>query len=177
MPSWRPQTETSRARRAKLDYYDLGPNRSLDALVDLYRTRHIQGIQVPSRHRNTLGIWSSEHRWLDYVAQRDREEEMARRQAKVEEIKEMGRRHVQLALALQGKAAERLREIPSGEMTWPQVLAAVVEGAKLERLTRGEPTEITEQRVKELLFAVIDELPPERRAEAASLLFAGNTDD
>jgi hypothetical protein len=58
----------------------------------------------------------------------------------------MGERHAKLAVALQEKAVQRLRAMKLEELSSSDLLRYAIEAAKLERLARGEPESIQEQR-------------------------------
>jgi hypothetical protein len=58
----------------------------------------------------------------------------------------MAERHATMAMGLQRKALERLQKMPADELAASDVLRYLVEAAKLERLARGEPEEVQEQR-------------------------------
>jgi hypothetical protein len=58
-----------------------------------------------------------------------------------EEVIKMNQRHVELAMALQSKAARRLQEIDPDKIAARDILQYMIEAAKLERLARGETTE------------------------------------
>jgi len=58
----------------------------------------------------------------------------------------MRERHAREALALQQKALERLKRMDPEELSPGDVLRYFVEAAKLERISRGEPETIQEQR-------------------------------
>ncbi len=59
--------ETPNAQRAFLDYYALGPERSLPKLEAEYRRRSGGGQQVPTKRRRTLEGWSAEHNWQERI--------------------------------------------------------------------------------------------------------------
>jgi len=54
----------------------------------------------------------------------------------------MVERHTKEAMALQQKALERLKSLDPNELSTRDVLNYLMEAMKLERLSRGEPTEI-----------------------------------
>ena len=53
----------------------------------------------------------------------------------------MHKRHLTLSMALQTKAAEKLKVLEGKTMRTRDAIQAIGQGTKLERLTRGEPTE------------------------------------
>jgi hypothetical protein len=68
------------------------------------------------------------------------------REAQEQARREMGQRHAQVALALQEKAILRLKAMSPEELSSSDLIRYFVEAAKLERLSRGEPDSIEEQR-------------------------------
>jgi hypothetical protein len=68
------------------------------------------------------------------------------REAQEQARREMGQRHAEVALALQEKAISRLKAMSPEELSSSDLIRYLVEAAKLERLSRGEPDTIEEQR-------------------------------
>jgi hypothetical protein len=133
--------EETRHRLAFDLYVRMGAGRSLDKLRQaLKNDPSLLGLKrAPSL--STLEAWSSAFHWqgrlLDVerqAAQRDREEQ-------VKALQEMSQRHAREGLALQQKGIERLRELPPGELAAADAIRAVIEGVRLERLSRGVPTD------------------------------------
>lgn len=134
--------ESTRAYSAFLVYRDLGPQRSLRKASEIIYPRY--------RQRGTTGppgrivLWSGQFKWhqraeaWDAYLRRLKEDEERRA------IKEMAERHARAAVGFQQKALERLLAMKPGELKPKEVLAFFIEAAKLERLSRGEPTERTE---------------------------------
>lgn len=73
--------EIAKAKKAKSDYYHMGPQRSLQKLWEQYRQS--PGDEVPTRRLATLRKWSTVHNWQTYVV--DKDAEIAK--AQFEEIK------------------------------------------------------------------------------------------
>lgn len=130
--------ESSKAYAAFCVYRDLGPERSLEkALQNLSK----------KRAKWQLWQWSSKHNWVarcqaydDYIERRKREE-------KEKAILEMAERHARLAVAFQQKVVERLRELDPYQLSPSDLVKWLDVATKLERLSRGEPTEIGKQEV------------------------------
>lgn len=89
----------------------------------------------------TLYEWSRRFHWQDRIAGLEREAKRADDQARVSAMKEMYDRQGKEALLLQQKGAEWLATMAAGDATPEAAIRAVVEGARLERLARGEPTD------------------------------------
>lgn len=112
------------------------------------------------KSRQFLGQWSSKWEWVArchaYDAWRDRQA----RAAEAAAVKAMRERHIQMAMSFQGAAALALNKIIAAEKTLgpdgkpgpltlkPSEVKDLAElGVKLERLNRGEPEAIVEERV------------------------------
>lgn len=63
--------ESNKARQAFEDYFNLGAGRSIDKLVQKYNEPSTKS--PPTKHRATIGKWSSAHNWQQRVAERDAE--------------------------------------------------------------------------------------------------------
>lgn len=73
----------------------------------------------------------------DYMNEKVREEQEA-------DIIRMRKVHAQIAQSMVTKAAKRLLTIPDEELSVSDIVKMVDIGVKIERLSRGEPTESTE---------------------------------
>lgn len=62
------------------------------------------------------------------------------------ELRQMRERHAQMAVTLQAKALEALRGFQPSDLSPHDALRFLIEAAKLERLSRGEPDQVVEQR-------------------------------
>jgi len=136
--------ETTPAFDAFARYRDMGPERSLGKVAkELAKSTVI------------VGRWSSRWGWVvraaDYDAYMDREKVKASRQA----IIDMNNRHVGLATSIQTqvaavlhKHADALKDDPTATMELsPDQLARLLDvSTRLERMARGAPTEIVEER-------------------------------
>lgn len=148
--SWeRQHNETDSAWDAFVVYRDLGP-----AKRSLAEVGRVQG-----KHRRNYFDWSSDWSWVrrcaDYDAWMDRQTKLA----EIEAIRDMKRRHVELALELQEAAKLGLKKLietqkaiagdPEAEPLNPKGIKELAElGAKLERLSRGEPDAIEVARIE-----------------------------
>jgi hypothetical protein len=83
--------ETTRAYRAKKDYLAMGPGRSLEKLLALYRARNENGMgTAPTLRKATLAHWSGRWGWSresalydDFQSDRLLEQEMEERRAEL----------------------------------------------------------------------------------------------
>lgn len=130
--------ETTKHRDAFNLYYEMGAGRTLENLA----------AQLSSMDRQvtirTLYEWSRQLHWQNRLADIEREARVAEDQARIQAIREMQERHAKEALLLQQTGMEWLTSIPEGRLTPDAAIRALVEGARLERLARGEATERTE---------------------------------
>jgi len=113
-------------------------------------TAQIHGDDYRDSQRRTIEKYSSRNNWVERVRAWDLERDRASRQAELEAIAEMRRKHIEESRALQHVAVQsllRLREEierdPNRKLTPGMILRYITAGAQMERLTRGEPTEIT----------------------------------
>ncbi len=89
----------------------------------------------------TIYEWSRLHHWQHQIAAMEQEAKQAEHEARIAALKEMYERQAKEALLLQQKGAEWLAAMGADDATADAAIRAVVEGAKLERLARGEPTD------------------------------------
>jgi len=82
------------------------------------------------------------YNWLERARAYDDYLERKKREEKEKAILEMAERHARLAMAFQQRVAERLREINPSELSPSDMAKWLDVATKLERLSRGEPTEI-----------------------------------
>lgn len=141
--------ETTRHRLAFDLYVRLGADRSLEALHDaLEENPSLIGLKrAPSR--STLEAWSSAFHWQDRLLDLERQATERDREQQLEALQEMAERHAKEGLALQQKGVERLQSLRPEELSPSDAVRALIEGVRLERLARGEPTDRIMQRGEE----------------------------
>lgn len=103
LPDRRP-SDTPRSYAALCDYCAMGPTRSIDKLVQVYTSSGIG--TPPTRHRATLGVWSSAHAWVERAAAYDAAVEAAEEQQR-EKIRAERRKQVE---ELDWESGNALRE-------------------------------------------------------------------
>lgn len=130
--------ESSRAYSVFCEYRDLGPERSLDKLKQKLNK---------SRTKSTLARWSGKYKWVERAKAYDDYIEKKKRREHEKAILEMAERHAKLAVAFQQRIAQRLQEINPEELGPADLVRWLDVATKLERLSRGEPTEIGKQEV------------------------------
>lgn len=121
-------------------YRDMGPSRT-----------HAQVVQRLGRkpgYKGQLQEWSAKYDWVARCEAYDIHMDKLRLQAMEEEIQAMVKRQTHNAMLMQEKALEYLRTRGFPKATLRDVVALMIEGAKLERLNRGEPTENTATKSK-----------------------------
>ena len=133
--------ESTRQREAFNRYWELGAERSVERLHALLSA---EGKAPTTR---TLYEWSSRFHWQNRIGDLERRARDADDEARIVAIREMQERQAREALLLQQKGTEWLAGLESDDIGAEAAIRAVVEGAKLERLVRGEATERTEQGV------------------------------
>jgi hypothetical protein len=157
LPYERQLGESSKAFAAFCIYRDRGPGRTL-----LEACRQFYG--KPTANLRQLETWSTRWNWVSRVKAWDDELDRVNRESQAKARQDMAQRHAQAAMGLQEKAIRRLMSMQSAELAPGDVLRYLIEAAKLERLARGEPEAIHEERQKvsghhEInLFAHIEQL-------------------
>jgi hypothetical protein len=174
-PPWeRYEQEPVRAYAAFCCYRDLGATRSLDEVTrKLYPVRQEAKRALVGR----IGEWSTRWSWVERARAWDDEMDRHNRESQMDMVREMNRRHVGEAKALQAKALEALKKLNAETMTAPEVLRFIVEAAKLERVAVGVPDEV--QQVQHTgpgggPVAVSVEAPPDLNAVAEILMVLSN---
>jgi hypothetical protein len=126
-------------------YRLLGPSRSLLGTLNAERTD--QGL---ARKARVPGAWNRAFegwRWRDRAEAWDEHERHKAKAARVREVEEMNRRHIQEAQALQNKALQRLKDLNLDDLSSTDVLRYLMDATKLERTARGVPETIEERRL------------------------------
>jgi hypothetical protein len=135
--------ETTRQRIAFGLYHRLGPNRSLSRLrEEISESADELGFKrVPSLR--TLKEWSSRLHWQDRIADLETQARRMEEERRIREQREMDELHIKTARAMLRPAIQRLAELDSSEIDLSALPALVREAVRIERLARGEPTEVT----------------------------------
>jgi hypothetical protein len=116
-------------------YWRMGPARSIERL---YAALQVEDAAPGLR---TLSEWSSRYTWQARIARLEREAQQADDEARIQALREMHERHAKEALLLQQKGAEWLAAKSADDASAEASIRAIVEGARMERLARGEPTD------------------------------------
>ena len=130
------------------------------------------GVKVVPLSR--LHEWASKNQWHNRATAYDDHIEEIKRFRQEEEIKEMAARHTREAQLFQDKAIERLKELDINNLKPQDVIRFYEDGVKIERLSRGVPTENIkqEQELKEVKNEISTEAlkNPETRRIASKLI-------
>ena len=161
-------TESTRQRQAFDTYWRLGAERTLR------RLREQLAVEGRAPSLRTLAEWSRRGHWQGRIADLERQAWAADDDARIAAIRAMTERQAKEALLLQQKGTEWLSAMSVEEATPDAAIRAVVDGAKLERLVRGEPTERTDQRTAaEHRLETVSDAELDRLLELAAQPVAG----
>ena len=142
-PWERLENEPVRAYAAFTVYRDLGPTRSYDeATRRIYPNRENADHAVVGR----IIEWSQKWRWAERARLWDDELDKFNRENQMDMIRDMNRRHIGEAKALQIKAMQALNQLRVEDMKPGDVLKFLTEAAKLERTAAGVPEAVSEVR-------------------------------
>ena len=132
-------TESTKAYEAFSIYRDMGRERSLSKVAERLQ-----------KSDTLMGRWSRNFDWVERAAcwddEQDRiEREIAQRE-QAQAIKNMRKRHAEIANAMLIKAAKALKRLPEDEIKPQDVSRMVDVASKLERISRGDVGEVVEER-------------------------------
>lgn len=153
-PWERQDGETPKQFEAFVVYRDMGEERSLQKVANQL-----------AKSRQLLTRWSSANNWVERCTAWDNEQDRILRQEQIKDIKKMRKRHADVASAMITAAAKGLKEIMNHpkEMTPNDVSRLVDVASKLERLSRGDTSEVIEERHGEAVDAVQIYIPDNNR--------------
>ena len=134
-PWERQKNETSKAFEAFCVYRDLGRDRSQE-----------KAAAALGKSRQQMGKWSQVHNWVKRVEAWETEQDRVIRTELTKEIGTMRKKHVDIANAMLIKAARALSKIPDDEIKAGDITRMVEVASKLERLSRGDTSEVIEER-------------------------------
>lgn len=118
---------------------------------DMGIERSIRKVAAKLGKSDTLiGRWSKDNKWVERVTAWDDEQERKEREIAQKEqakaIREMRKKHADLASAMLIKAAKALAKIPDDEIKAGDMTRMVDVASKLERISRGDVGEVVEER-------------------------------
>ena len=134
-PWERQKGESAKAYEAFSEYRDMGASRSLSKVAEKLQ-----------KSGTLIGRWSGNYEGVKRAAAWDAEQDRIARQAQIDEIKKMRKRHADLATAMLVKAAKALQRIPEDEVKASDVSRLVETASKLERISRGDVGDVVEER-------------------------------
>lgn len=134
-PWERQESESTKAYEAFSIYRDMGIQRSLSKVAEKLQ-----------KSFTLIGRWSRTYDWVNRAGKWDDEQNRIAREAQLEEIKKMRKRHADLASAMLIKAAAALKQIPMDEIKAGDISRMVETASKLERLSRGDVGDVIEER-------------------------------
>ncbi len=116
-------------------YRDMGPSRSTTKVAEKL-----------SKSEQLIRRWSAAYDWVKRAGSWDDEQDRKARQAQLDEIVKMRKRHAKLAEDMLFKAAAALNHIPEDEIKAGDVSRMVDIASKLERISRGDVGDVVEER-------------------------------
>lgn len=134
-PWERQDGESTRAYEAFALYRDMGVDRSLRKVA-----------QQLNKSLTIVAKWSTESEWIKRVAAWDAEQDRIARKEQAEAIKKMRKRHAEVASSMIIKAARALNRLKEEEIKPADISRFIEVASKLERLSRGDTSEVIEER-------------------------------
>lgn len=142
LPYERRSNETDPAWQAFVVYRDAGLERS-----------HEKVARALGKSTQLIGRWSRAHQWVKRVRAWDVEIDRRKRLEDLTAIEKMRRRQIDIATKMQTLGLSELEKLTTNaealekENAVPAelILKLIDQGAKLERLNRGEPSDIVQQ--------------------------------
>ena len=138
-PWERQAEETTKAYEAFCIYRDMGRERSIAKVAEKC-----------NKNSSLIGRWSRENDWVKRAAKWDDEQDRIEREIaqkeQAKEIREMRKRHADLAKVMLIKSAKALARIPDDEIKPSDISRMVDVASKLERISRGDVGEVVEER-------------------------------
>jgi len=157
-PWHRQELETARAFHAFMLYRDLLPKgRSLEKVS--------KKLSDNAHYLTHLKRWSSRYDWVNRATLHDEHIAEVRSEAQEQAIIDMAERQAKEGMALQQKGVERLADMAIREMRLRDAIKAIEVGAKLERIARGEPGEITKHEIGPFTQKPLEEMTDEELDE------------
>jgi len=155
LPWERRPDESAQAYEAFSAYRDMGYARSLSSVADQLQKR-----------RELMGRWSRRWQWVERCKLWDREIERQQAAESMDAQRDMREYHARLARLVldsvtkrllgvtgtdeSGNEVEIVKALDPSELSPSEMARLIAEASKLERLSRGEATEITETHGEEL---------------------------
>lgn len=126
-PWERQEGESAKAYEAFQCYLNLGETRS-QRLVS----------EQLSKSRQLISRWSANYQWVERVAAYENDLQRQAHAEAVKKARQMANRHISIAMKMQQKALEALKEMDPREIDPKNLVAFIREATKLERENRTE---------------------------------------
>ena len=127
--------ESAKAFEAFCIYRDMGVSRSARKVSEKL-----------GKSRQLLSRWSAQYSWVDRVDAWDAEQDRLNRIQQQKEIAKMRKKHADLGAVMVGKAVLALSQLKLEEMSASDIARFAIEGTKIERISRGDVSEVIEER-------------------------------
>ncbi len=137
------QDETVHSYTAFMVYRDLGQARSLRKAAEIFYEMN-EPCPPDSPKLRQMKEWSTSRNWQMRVNAWDLTIEREESSERLQQAKDMKRRHAAVASVALSKAAERLRGLNPDNMTPSDAVRMMDMAVKVERLSRGEPDQVRE---------------------------------
>lgn len=122
--------ESAAAWQAFVRYRDMGAGRSTAKVA-----------QALGKSKALMDRWCNRWSWVARAEAWDEELDRQRRDVQARAVREMAERQAKAGMVLQARGLEGLKFLSSDKLSAADAVRLVMEGAKLERLARGEPGE------------------------------------
>lgn len=93
-----------------------------------------------------IGTLSSQYNWVSRADAYDKEQLRLAQKEQIDAIKKMRKRHANISVQMLTKAMQKMSMMEAAELTPQDVKAWVETASKLERLSRGDTSEVIEER-------------------------------
>lgn len=122
-------------------YRDLGPGRTMKKAMEIIKGRQKgrRGVGLASIEK-----WSTQYDWQRRISEWEYEQDQVFKLEQKKAIKDMVRRHANASLMFQKKAIDKIQEVIHSDLTPKEALDFFKEAVRIERLSRGEPDNMTE---------------------------------
>lgn len=127
--------ESGKAYEAFSVYRDMGASRTVSGVA-----------RQLNKSRALIDRWKRQWDWPERVRAYDRELERAAHEEALKAVREMSRRHIDMAMRMQDKALEALSSLEADAIRPKDIVAMAHEGVKIERDSRVRIVEDTTPR-------------------------------
>lgn len=135
----------------------------------------VEALGKKPNYRQVFYKWAEKHFWYERASAYDINQQRVADEAELDAIREMRKRHVRDAVGAQRTALEALASINPTELDPNDIIKWLSEGQKMERLARGEPTEIQQQSIS--LLSLFEEAHDRLKERTASGNGDGDLED